>query len=235
SPWVKYQRVLEEDQGGPSTVAFRKDSTFPIVVVKSYLATDSSKVQDVFRTRHPNIVNVLDAFYEDDTTYIVYEYMTRSIAEVQATPLGKFEEFEIAAICKEVIEGLLFLHDLDIIHGSFTSSIVLLNREGNVKIANIGESVLISSPISKGIDIQALGRFILQLMEPSSILQQTSTLSLKYPEYWSITSKEFLSQVKSEALISLKNHNFLQMSPGPACLKPHVLVAERAVRPNWKI
>jgi hypothetical protein len=95
----QYRPILKEDQGGTCMVAHQVDPLFALVTIKS---TERKNARNLHPTDHPNVVNLL-AFYDiDATTYLVYECMDISLAEVQASPNRCFEAFELAAICTEV-------------------------------------------------------------------------------------------------------------------------------------
>lgn len=103
-------------------------------------------------SRHPNIVNFLEAFLIRNTDlWVVMEFMEGG-ALTDVIEANKMEEDQIAAICLEVGLGLLcgegrvnhhnqtcsglrHLHDHSIIHRDIKSDNVLLNAQGEVKIS----------------------------------------------------------------------------------------------------
>jgi p21-activated kinase 1 len=91
--------------------------------------------------KHKNLITFVDAYWLEPefTLYLVLEYMaggalTNVITEVE------LEETLIAAICREVLLGVEFLHSKGIIHRDIKSENVLLGIDGSVKVTDFGFS-----------------------------------------------------------------------------------------------
>ncbi|KAL3956796.1 hypothetical protein ACCO45_009642 [Purpureocillium lilacinum] len=91
-------------------------------------------------SRHPNIINFLDAFLlnENRMLWVVMDYMEGGalIDIIDNNP--EISEAQIATICKETCKGLQHLHAQGIVHRDIKSDNVLLDRRGNVKITDFG-------------------------------------------------------------------------------------------------
>jgi hypothetical protein len=102
NPWRKYRRFGKDNQAGSATIAYEMTPTHPVVAVKETGGRDQAEAQDLIRTAHPNVVSLLDAFLSQEATYLIYECMDVDLVQVQGCPCGVLEDFEIAAVCKEV-------------------------------------------------------------------------------------------------------------------------------------
>lgn len=92
--------------------------------------------------KHPNVVCFIDAFFDETpekVLKIVLEFMDGG-ALTTILDRTKLDEPEIAAISYEVLKGLDFLHDRNIIHRDIKSDNILLDTNGSVKIADLGYS-----------------------------------------------------------------------------------------------
>jgi serine/threonine protein kinase len=52
-----------------------------------------------------------------------------------------FEEPVLAAVCKQVLLGLQFLHNAKIVHRDMKASNILWTSNGDIRIADFGESL----------------------------------------------------------------------------------------------
>ena len=103
----QFKPIITEDQAGDGTVAHRVDSKFPLVLLKKRARSGSETECPLTTTRHPNLVNLLAFFEHDDAINLVYECMQVSLSHIQVSPYSSFAEYELAAICKEVIPDLI--------------------------------------------------------------------------------------------------------------------------------
>ncbi|NXB85563.1 PAK3 kinase, partial [Vidua chalybeata] len=87
--------------------------------------------------KHPNIVNYLKSYLVDEQLWLVMEYMDGgTLSDVISET--HMSEREMAAISRECLQGLDFLHSNHVIHRDVKSSNILLRTDGSVKLADSG-------------------------------------------------------------------------------------------------
>jgi len=91
-------------------------------------------------SHHPSIVNYVDSYLVEGSLWVAMEYMDGgSLAEVISSN-EYMSEPQIAAISKEVLAGLEYLHTQPnpIIHRDIKSDNILMSTDGRVKITDFG-------------------------------------------------------------------------------------------------
>lgn len=88
-------------------------------------------------SKHRNIVNYIDSFLHKGDLWVVMEFMEGgSLTDV--VTCNVMSEPQIAAVCKEVLEGLKHLHANAVIHRDIKSDNVLLSMHGDIKLTDFG-------------------------------------------------------------------------------------------------
>uniref|UniRef100_A0A453N2K0 mitogen-activated protein kinase kinase n=1 Tax=Aegilops tauschii subsp. strangulata TaxID=200361 RepID=A0A453N2K0_AEGTS len=92
------------------------------------------------------VVTCYQCFYVNGVISIALEYMDGgSLADFLMTARTVPEAY-LAAICKQVLKGLMYLHhEKRVIHRDLKPSNILINHRGEVKISDFGVSAIISS------------------------------------------------------------------------------------------
>jgi len=104
------------------------------------------------RTLHeakcPNIVQCYGSFYDNGVIYSVLEYMDGgSLAQILKSS-KKINEKYLSKIAKQVLKGLAYLHKEHIIHRDIKPSNLLINRAGELKIADFGVSGKLANSVA---------------------------------------------------------------------------------------
>ncbi|TKR71724.1 hypothetical protein L596_019274 [Steinernema carpocapsae] len=145
-PFAKYELLNKIGVGASGTVfTARCKETREIVAVKR-IAFKSQQKKDMLLTeikvmqayRHNNLVNFQESFLVDkDDLWVVMDYLEGgNLTDVVIKT--ELDEGQIAAVLKECLLALNFLHNHSIIHRDIKSDNVLLGMEGSVKLTDFG-------------------------------------------------------------------------------------------------
>jgi serine/threonine-protein kinase len=114
----------------------------------SYLARFQLEAKAIAALNHPNIVRAFDIDQENDTHYIVMEYVDgadlqtmvkRRLEKYKDQPDKKFLDFGVVAnYIAQAAHGLQHAHDVGLIHRDIKPANLLVNSEGVVKILDLG-------------------------------------------------------------------------------------------------
>ena len=95
-----------------------------------------NEIEVMKQSRHPNIVNFLNAFLNDGELWVVMEYMEGGpLTDVVLNSI--LSEAQIAAVTKECLTGLHHLHTHGVIHRDIKSDNVLMSMNGNIKLSTL--------------------------------------------------------------------------------------------------
>lgn len=106
------------------------------------------------RTLHeshcPAIVSFYGAYYREGAVQIALEYMDASLMDILKATDAAIPERVLLAMTVPLLEGLVYLHkQRRVIHRDIKPSNVLVDKDGNVKIADFGVSGELQSSLSK--------------------------------------------------------------------------------------
>ncbi|XP_077047154.1 serine/threonine-protein kinase PAK 3-like [Agelaius phoeniceus] len=143
-PAEKYLEVEQIGQGAFGTVYKGLDrATGGEVAIKKMSLRGQNRERAVNEIlllkdkKNPNIVNSLDSFLVDGDLWLVMEYMDGGTLR-DVVRQTRMAEGEMAAVSRECLQGLDFLHSNRVIHRDLKSSNILLGMDGSVRLADFG-------------------------------------------------------------------------------------------------
>ena len=86
-----------------------------------------------------SILKCIDAFDFKEKLWIILEFMDfGALTELLEEKKGRFDERLCAYLLRRTLEGLNYLHQRGIVHRDIKSDNILINSEGEVKLADFG-------------------------------------------------------------------------------------------------
>ncbi|ORX39161.1 kinase-like domain-containing protein [Kockovaella imperatae] len=152
-PNLVYRNLVKIGQGASGGVYTAHDKSGQPVAIKQ-MNLEKQPKQDLIineilvmrEAKHQNIVNYRDSYLIKGDLWVVMEYMEGG--PLTDVVVGHcFSEAQIAAVSREVCEGLRHLHSMGVIHRDIKSDNVLLSLNGDVKLTDFGFCARISDPL----------------------------------------------------------------------------------------
>lgn len=155
-PNRKYTKMEKIGQGASGTVytAIETATGMEVAIKQMNLQQQPKKeliINEIIvmkSNKHPNVVNFLDAYLVSEELWVTMEYLPGgSLTDVVTETC--MDEGQIAAVCREVLQALDFLHKGNVIHRDIKSDNILLGMDGDVKLTDFGFCAQISSEQNK--------------------------------------------------------------------------------------
>lgn len=155
-PNRKYTKMEKIGQGASGTVYIAIEvATGREVAIKTMNLSQQPKKELIINeilvmreNQNPNIVNYLDSYLVGEELWVVMEYLAGgSLTDVVTETC--MDEGQIAAVCRECLQALEFLHENQVIHRDIKSDNILLGMDGSVKLTDFGFCAQLSPEQSK--------------------------------------------------------------------------------------
>lgn len=92
------------------------------------------------RLNHPNVIKLEGPVTSRMSSglYLAFEYMEHDLSGIAARQNGKFTEPQVKCFMRQLLSGLEHCHNHDVLHRDIKCSNLLIDNEGNLKIADFG-------------------------------------------------------------------------------------------------
>jgi len=101
-----------------------------------------SEVNLLKKLDHPNIVKYIEYIQTKKHINIILEYVEGGSLHYILKQSGKMGEHLVFIFVKQILEGLVYLHNQGIIHRDIKGANLLLTKNGIIKLADFGYSIL---------------------------------------------------------------------------------------------
>ncbi|KAJ3041945.1 signal transducing kinase of the PAK [Rhizophlyctis rosea] len=144
-PTKLYRNLIKIGQGASGGVftAYQVGSNNAVAIKQMNLEQQPKKdliINEILvmkDSKHKNIVNFIDSFLWKGDLWVVMEYMEGG-SLTDCVTSNFMTEGQIAAVCKETLEGLQHLHSKGVIHRDIKSDNLLLGLDGQIKLTDFG-------------------------------------------------------------------------------------------------
>jgi serine/threonine protein kinase len=214
-PSGKYLMTWEVNQAGIGRLGLENCAGYKSrVVVKKIMAEAQHQSKNLRATADQYLVNLQEVFFDQGYYFLVYPFQGFAVdlAVTCATPHVQFSEADIATVCRSILKGLDYIHEvLQVSHGNLDLKHILLSENGCIKIgvsvtfllslfsltqqlANIGRSLLEHQSLKgRRDDIKSVGLFVVYLKDPATILEDKRK-HLYNPQKVSNQAKGFIEE-----------------------------------------
>lgn len=257
------ERKITESENCTILLVHRKSNYNDKFVVKQFdqskygnldLPAMIEKCQSFLTTKHP-FVTSLRYFFEDEKLSMVYEYIDTGLLFGHLYDEGKFSESRTAFYLAELILGLNYIHQHQVVYGRLSPKSILLTEEGHIKLTDPSlqlPSIVVDEYTSPDIikgeitsissDYYCLGILAYEMLcgMPPLYSKNTEELQLmilddpiRFPRHVSKNAKQLVRRLLSKSA-ELRLHSFEEFKAHPFFEKINwEEIFTKSVLPEW--
>ncbi|HAG68636.1 MAG TPA: hypothetical protein DCL38_01525 [Lachnospiraceae bacterium] len=198
----------------PKGLVSRKSSgdSIPKMIPKDSVAFDQWKERFVKEARRlarftdlSGVVHVRDFFHENNTAYMIMEYVEGITLEAYLKPRGgRIPLADALRLLKPVIVSLEHIHEAGIVHRDIRTENILVQPDGNIKLVGFGAAEEDGADAEgAAADVYGLGTVIYRCItgqEPATRNERLAEDTLKPPTAFSIRISEAMERTILKAL-----------------------------------
>lgn len=155
--WENFERFEKIGRGTYSSVYRARDLRTGRMMALKKVRFDNSNPESVrFMAReitilrkldHPNIMKLEGIITSrlSSSIYLVFEYMEHDLAGLLSSPNIRFSDSQIKCYMRQLLKGIAHCHSRGVLHRDIKTSNILVNNEGQVKIADFGLANFLAS------------------------------------------------------------------------------------------
>jgi len=116
----------------------RTRSVVAIKIIRREVKELVNEIETLTELTHQNVVQYFACYVCNDETWIVMEYCQKGCVAERILQNSEIEitEIHVAAILKQVLHGIEYMHDHKKIHRDIKGANLLISREGIIKVAD---------------------------------------------------------------------------------------------------
>ena len=178
----KYKVIRRLGQGGMGIVYLGEDMTSgrPVAIKRlpSTLATDKAYLKALEREwrtlsqfKHPNIVELIDAFQAENEYFLVMEYVDGKTLEEMVEGGKPLSVRDGLRYVIEAAKAIGLLHRQGFVHRDVSPSNIMVTHEGRVKVTDFG----LSHPVQEATSLEGRRFHRVYVTAPELVLDKPST------------------------------------------------------------
>ena len=113
-----------------------------------FVARFQSEAKGAAKMSHPNIVNIYDVGQEENSHYIVMEYVSGQTLREELDAGGRLPVATALTIARQIAEALCHAHKNGLVHCDIKPHNILVMEDGRIKVADFGIACAVSSVTS---------------------------------------------------------------------------------------
>lgn len=110
-----------------------------------------NEIKIMYTLNHPNIVKLYSHYEDDLHITLILEFAERGqlYESLMSNPAKKFTEIEVAKIVYQIVDAMKYMHEKGIVHRDIKPENVLLDAQGNTKLADFGWSNYVKGEVKR--------------------------------------------------------------------------------------
>uniref|UniRef100_A0A914XMP1 Protein kinase domain-containing protein n=1 Tax=Plectus sambesii TaxID=2011161 RepID=A0A914XMP1_9BILA len=197
-----------------------------IINNETHLKICENEISALKNLNHPRIIEYYGCRAEEENIVIFMEYMAAGSLRRVIDNIGRVAEDKVLEYIEQILEGLVYIHEKNLVHRDIKCDNLLLDGQGNIKLGDFGIAVQSQTYISvagafggtcyfmapevmkeermtRGADIWSLGCTIVEMcttQPPYKEKKQSELIAGIYNNNLSYNTEELLQNFVSEKL-----------------------------------
>ncbi|KAI1489435.1 hypothetical protein F5X96DRAFT_679771 [Biscogniauxia mediterranea] len=207
SPWNHYESRYRAKYGSSFGIITSRSRICKQLMIRTISGNNTDEqIQNIRQIFHDNIVKSIEIYTLPDSSYfLISEFMPTSLMHICRAPVYPNEP-QLSSILHQLLTGVEFLLDCDIVYEKLSSANVLVNFSGDVKICEI-EHCKRSGDVSVLVD--SFSRLMMKLMDKEK--STAEVVGLTRPGNWSDDAIDLFTMTTTNPTVKqLLGHKFMQ-------------------------